>query len=427
MRAQLWVTPLAVIAGLVAAVVGVIVTIDSSNAPIHPNPEGVASSALSTPATRWGGAVEQSRLLARSAVAEQNVPGMSVAVGIAGELVWAEGFGWANLERRTAVDPHTRFRIGHVSKALTSAGVGLLREQGRLHLDEEIQTYVPMFPRKAWPITVRHLMGHTAGIGHYRDTEWGDKPKTHCDRAADGLKMFADAPLLFEPGSEYRYSTYGWVLVGAAVEAVANEPFFQFMRDRVFAPLGMRATEEDVVTATLPNRATSYYRHLGSERTTDVDYSCFAGAGAFLSTPSDLVRFAHALAEGDFLQPATVGVLQAPHVLPSGESTNYGLGWMLETVDLEGDRTPAVGHASRTLEGASTSFLTFPARGLVVAVSANLSFADMKSVAMGIARAFAKHDGTPGAVRRPTTRHGDPDSDRGVIQVVRQPAGGPRS
>jgi serine beta-lactamase-like protein LACTB len=397
-RTESWLTPLAgsaaVILGLVIVAVGALLTVNSSNESIHPVPEGVMSVPGFAPAPRWGRAVEQGRLLARAALTEQNLPGMSVAVGVAGEIVWAEGFGWADLTSRASVDARTRFRIGHVSKALTSAGVGLLREQGRLHLDEEIHTYVPTFPGKPWPMTVRQLMGHTAGIGHYRDTEWGDKPKAHCDRAVDGLRSFADAPLLFEPGTEYRYSTYGWVLVSAAVEAAANEPFFRFMRDRIFAPFGMGDTEEDVVSAAQPNRATSYYRgNFGRELTTDVDYSCFAGAGAFLSTPSDLVRFAAALTGGTFVQPATVDLLQAPQMLASGASTNYGLGWMFETIELGGESTRVVGHASRTIEGASASFLTFPERGLAVAVTANMSFADMKSVAMGIARVFSSSGG----------------------------------
>ncbi len=376
----------------IVAVVG-LVRVLSTREPLHTNPEAVTSVMLSEPDPKWTAAVRKGRESARAAVAAQNLPGVSVAVGVGGEIVWAEGFGWANLESQTAVDPRTRFRIGHVSKALTSVGVGLLREQGRLHLDDEIQTYVSAFPRKTWPVTLRQLMGHTAGVRHYRDDEWGDKPSTHCERASDGLQTFVNEPLLFEPGTEYRYSTYGWVVVSAAVEAVAGEPFSRFMQSRVFEPLGMIDTTTDVVTELMPNRATSYYRgNFNDEITTAVDYSCFAGAGAFLSTPSDLVRFASALTAGTFLQPATVELLQSPHMLASGAATQYGLGWMLETVDLAGERTRVVGHASRTIEGASTSFLTFPDRGLVVAVTANMSFADMKSVALAVAQAFA--DGT---------------------------------
>jgi CubicO group peptidase (beta-lactamase class C family) len=350
--------------------------------------------------------VDQGRQLARAGLVEQNLPGLSVAVGAGGNIVWAEGFGWADVEKKVPVGPAVRFRIGHASKALTSAAVGLLLEKGRLRLDDEIQTYVPAFPEKQWPVTLRQLMGHVAGVRHYRDA--GDyMPSAHCDRAADGLKSFENAPLQFEPETQYRYSTFGWILVSAAVEAAADEPFFTFMRTQIFEPLGMVDTTPDSATEPIPDRATFYYPRLsgdpstGPELATTVDYSCFAGAGAFLSTPSDLVRFGMALSSGlrqgfgpqggKLLQPATVTRLQAPQVLVSGEETEYALGWMLETVPLAGAPTRLVGHASRTMLGGSTSFLTFPERGLVVAVTSNISKASLRSIALNIAEAFAEH------------------------------------
>ena len=110
-------------------------------------------------------AVERGRRIARDAVAGQNLPGLSVAVGTGGAIVWAEGFGWADVEDRAPVTPDTRFRIGTASTVLTSAAAGLLVEQGRLKLDEPIQTYVPEFPTKPWPVTLRQVMAHTAGLG----------------------------------------------------------------------------------------------------------------------------------------------------------------------------------------------------------------------------------------------------------------------
>jgi CubicO group peptidase (beta-lactamase class C family) len=316
-----------------------------------------------------------------------------VAVGAGGTLVWAEGFGWADVEKKVPVGPRTRFRIGHASKALTSAAVGLLLEDGGLRLDDEIQTYVPAFPEKPWPVTLRQLMGHMAGIRHYRG-EGDYSPSAPCERAADGLKSFANDPLLFEPETQYKYSTYGWILVSAAVEAAAGEPFFTFMRTRIFEPGGMVDTTFDSATEPIPEHATFYYPRFsgdpgsGPDLATTVDYSCFAGAGAFLSTPSDLVRFGIALSNGKVLQPATVTKLQSPQVLASGEETEYGLGWMLETESLAGAPTRVVGHASRTMLGGSTSFLTFPERGLVVAVTSNISKADLRSIALRIAQAF---------------------------------------
>jgi CubicO group peptidase (beta-lactamase class C family) len=179
--------------------------------------------------------------------------------------------------------------------------------------------------------------------------------------------------------------------VSAAVEAVANEPFSTFMRTQIFMPLGMADTLSDSATEPIANRVTSYYRsNFKSELTTNVDYSCFAGAGAFLSTPSDLVRFGFAMTSGTFVRPATVSLLQVRQQLTSGEDTDYGLGWMLDSVELNGQRTPLIGHASRTIEGASTSFLTFPEHGLVVVVMANISFADPKSIALAFAQVFAE-------------------------------------
>jgi serine beta-lactamase-like protein LACTB, mitochondrial len=142
------------------------------------------------------------------------------------------------------VTPGTRFRIGHASKALTSAGVGLLLEKDRLHLGDEIQTYVPAFHGKQWPVTLRQLMGHMAGVRHYRN-EADYMPSAHCERASEALQSFADDPLQFEPETQYKYSTFGWILVSAAVEAAADEPFFTFMRRLIFEPLGMVDTTSD--------------------------------------------------------------------------------------------------------------------------------------------------------------------------------------
>jgi len=391
-RIQNWLIVAAVGVGLVsAAILGIITFVKATKTTIHANVKSVPSVMGSAPLPPWTAAAEQARQVVRTSVVTQELPGISVAVGVGGDIVWAEGFGWADMADKVPVAPETRFRIGHVSKALTSAAVGLLREQGRLHLDGEIQEYVPAFPKKQWRVTLRQLMGHVAGVRHYKDTEWGDKPSVHCERASEGLSSFANDPLLFEPETKYSYSTYGWVLVSAAIEAVAGEPFVQFMRTKVFDPLGMVSTIADAPNERMPNRATSYFEgNLGNTLTTKVDYSCFAGGGAFLSTPTDLARFAMAMMKGTLLQPDTVSVLQTRQHLTSGEETSYGLGWNLENIDLAGERTRMASHASRTIEGASTSFLTFPDRGLVVAVTSNISFADMRSIALAVAEAFAR-------------------------------------
>lgn len=394
-RIETWVGLAIVVVGFGAAVVVGLVSITRSrNQALHPDAAQIPSVALSVPDSTWRTAATTSAAAARAALAEQNLPGLSVAVGRGGQLVWVEGFGWADTDRRDKVTPRTRFRIGHVSNTLTSAVVGRLRDQERLHLDDEIQRFVPSFPRQTWPVTIRQLMGHTAGTPHYRDDEWGDKPTEHCTTAGQALALVPHGPLLFEPGTQSRYSTYGWVLVSAAAEAAAREPFFDATRTLVLGPLGMDSTIPDAPRDAMPDRATSYFRgNLGGLITSDVDYSCFVGGGGWLSTPTDLVRFGLAMMSDSLLRPATVATLQAPQTLSSGTTTSFGLGWMLETVELAGQQTPVIGHASRTPEGASTSFLTFPTLGLVVTVSTNVAFADMKSVALAVAEAFSSSSG----------------------------------
>jgi CubicO group peptidase (beta-lactamase class C family) len=121
------------------------------------------------------------------------------------------------------------------------------------------------------------------------------------------------------------------------------------------------------------------------------DYSCYVGAAAFLSTPSDLVRFGMGINGGKLLMPGTVQQFQTPQRLPSGAETGYGLGWDVETLPLAGQPSPMAGHGStRDFIGGTTSFMTFPARGIVIAVMSNISFADTKPIALNIAEAFAE-------------------------------------
>ena len=380
---------------VVAIVVGIYTFATARSTPIHPDVQTVPSVQQATPLPKWAAAVTRGQQIARSTLIEQNLPGLSVAIGVDGTIVWAEGFGWADIAKRLPVAPNTRFRVGHASKSITSVAVGLLLDQDRLDLREEIQTYVPQFPKKQWPVTLRDLMGHLAGIRHY-ENDHDSMPTAQCDRASEGLGHFANDPLRFEPETKYAYSTFGWVLVSAAVEAVAGEPFFTFMRTNVFDPLGMSETMPDSANTSIPNLTTFYDE--GSfrlELAKTVDYSCFAGAGGFTSTPSDLVRFGLALSGGKFLKAETVRRLQSPQYLLSGSATEYGLGWMVGTDALGGEPERWVGHSSRTPLGASTTFMIFRDREIVVAVMANLTNKDARSIAARIADVFSEQPRRP--------------------------------
>ena len=380
--------------------------------PLHPEPQNAPSAVQSEPSPQWAAAVGRARSIVRTVLSEQNLPGLSVAVGVGGDIVWAEGFGWADVETRAPVTPETRFRMGTASTALTAAAVGVLLEKDRVKLDEEIQAYVPQFPKKPWPVTLRQLMGQVSGVGIEAPDDWRLSSQ-RCERAADALPVFADGPLLFQPGTQFRQSPHGWVLVSAALEAAAGRPFLSFMRDQVFQPLGMAHTgaesakEENpehigedaedpppfrgihevifkpwrVLTGTEgesgaegstgpatyyvprfgPHPVYQYALHVSSPR----NLSCYAGAKAFFSTPSDLVRFELGMNDGRLLRPATAQSLEA-----------FG-------------RT-AGGYDGELLGAKVMSVVTVRERGIVVAAMSNITSADTSAVARKVGDAFAK-------------------------------------
>lgn len=400
-RTELWVGLIVCGIGLIPlALVGLWGYMKVTATPLHPAANDVPSAALAAPLPRWTAAVEQGRQIVRAGLAEQNLPGVSVAVGVGDDIVWAEGFGWVDLDTRATVAPGTRFRIGTASTPLTSAAVGLLLERGRLTLDDPIQKHVPAFPAKTSPVTLRHLMAHVSGVRNDGGDE-GPLLARRCEKTTDGLDAFTDMPLLFEPGAEYRVSSYGWILVSAAVEAAADEPFLSFMRTQVFEPLGMRDTEADASAEPMADRATSYFPRFaadpryGPDPMRPIDHSCYAGAAVFVSTPSDLVRFGMGINSGRLLQPATVQLLQTPQRLASGQETGYGLGWDVETATLAGRDTRWVGHEGTLLGGMAASLVVFPADRIVVAVASNTSYADAEGLALKVAQAFAAQETAP--------------------------------
>jgi len=244
-------------------------------------------------------------------------------------------------------------------------------------------------------VTLRQLMGHLAGVRNDGGDE-GPLLSQRCERPVDALPAFSESALRFEPGTRHRYSSYGWILVSAAVEAAAGEPFLTFMRKRVFEPLRMRDTLAESATEPIPNRPTFYFPRFGADPRyglhlmRPLDYSCYSGSSVFLSTPSDLVRFGMAINGGKLLQPATVRLLQASQRLSTGQETGYGLGWDIETVALAGKQTRWVGHEGTSLGGMVASLMTFPEQGIVVSVISNISYADTEGLALKIAQAFAE-------------------------------------
>jgi CubicO group peptidase (beta-lactamase class C family) len=325
--------------------------------------------AIAPAPARYAAAIERARTLVRDSVARSSpgIPGVSVAVAVDGDVVWSEGFGYADVEERAPVWPSTRFRVASVSKALTAAAVGLLVEQGKLDLDAPVQRYVPSFPKKKQPITTRQLAGHLAGIRHYQGDEFASM--RHYDSVREGLSIFQNDTLLAPPGAKFSYSTYGWSVIAAVIESASGESYLRYMHDHVFEPLGMRATVAEFADSIIEGRA-HFYRHADDRRLVNapyVDNSYKWAGGGFLSTSEDLVRYGSALLRPGFLREETLKLLFTSQRTTAGAETGVGIAWFVGT-DADGHRTYS--HSGGAM-GGNAFLLIYPDQRIVVAMLTN--------------------------------------------------------
>lgn len=322
---------------------------------------------------------ELERLIERARI-QANVPGLSAAVGFDGRLQWEEGFGSADLENGARSGADTLFRTGSIAKPMTAVALLTLEEQGKIDLDAEIQTYVPSFPRKRWPLTVRQVLGHLGGVRHYQGEEFAST--RHYQDIVTPLAIFKDDPLLFEPGTDYSYSTYGFNLLGAAVESAAGEPFMEALRKRVLDPAGMWNTQADNAAAVIPGR-TRFYRvdENGALHNAGLaDTSNKIPGGGMLSTSADLVRLALAVHGGRLLRPETVEEMWTAQRMRDGKTGRVGLGWFVD--DQSGERRASHGGGQ---QGATTNLTIVAGDGVAVAVMTNLeSFGGLRDLIGGI-------------------------------------------
>jgi CubicO group peptidase (beta-lactamase class C family) len=347
-------------------------------AQIHaPTTVGVASS-------RYAAQIDSARALVQTFMATHDVVGLSVAVGASGELVWTEGFGYADQENRSPVTPSTKFRVGSIAKSLTSVAIGQLYEADRLDLDAPVQRYVPSFPEKRAPITTRQLAGHIAGVRHYGEGEFLSTDRYPL--LEDGLAIFAGDTLLFEPGTAYRYSTYGWNLISVIIEGASGQEYRSYMREHVLDPLGLHGTVADDPRAVISWRSRFYERSEGGTigNAPYVDNLYKLAGGGYLSTAQDLVRFGCAMTRAVPLEPETIQLLWTSQETADGEVTGYGIGWR---VGLDHADRRVVSHSGGSVGGRSM-LLIYPDDEVVVVVTANTTPLDYRGLPQQLADLF---------------------------------------
>jgi serine beta-lactamase-like protein LACTB, mitochondrial len=316
-----------------------------------------------------------------------HVPGVAVSVVENGEYEWAQGFGMADLENSVPVTEHTLFRLASISKPITATAAMQLWERGQLDLDAPIQEYCPSFPRKSAAITTRELLGHLAGIRHYKaggqdDPEVGNT-RHFDDPIQAGLNFFKDDPLLSAPGTHFHYSTQGYTVAGCVIEGASGAKYVDFVRRNVIVPAGMEQTQTDDRFAIIPRRTRFYEKTVsGSGRNADfLDSTYKIPGGGWLSSAEDMARFEVAILHDKLVRRATRDLMWTPLKPSDGSEDNYGLGWGVSNADgfLE------VGHTGGQ-QGTSTAFYVAPANRDGVVVLINMENAGAGDLAREILR-----------------------------------------
>jgi CubicO group peptidase (beta-lactamase class C family) len=339
----------------------------------------LASLVLAPAPLRGQAALDSVDRYVRAELARQRIPGLSVAVLRGDSVLLARGYGFANLEHRVPATDSTIYQSGSVGKQFTAAAIVTLAREGKLGLDDPIRKYLPEGPAAWRKVTIRHLLTHTSGIPDYTD----DLVDFRRDYTEEQLvKLYARLPLQFQPGATWSYSNTGYALLGFIVRRLTGKFYGDFLRERMFEPLGMRTarvvSESDIV----PNRAAGYRLDKGVIKNQEwVSPSLNTTAdGALYLTVRDLAQWAIGLNHARVPDSAGLAASWTPVRLNGGGTYTYGFGWGVD--EQRGHRR--IGHAG-SWQGFRASIQRYPEFDLTVIALANLDAAIPEAITVTIA------------------------------------------
>jgi CubicO group peptidase (beta-lactamase class C family) len=347
--------------------------------------------------------------------AHTGTPGAGVLVIQDGRIVLEKGYGLANLESGSPIEPNTAFLLASVSKQFTAMAIMILAERGRLSYDDPLSRFFPGFPPYADKITVRHLLNHTSGLQDYEQlfvktgkisADWPRSikgPPDNCEpSAADALRLLEEqTELRFQPGAKWEYSNSGYMVLGQIVEKASGQRYRDFLRDTIFHPLGMTETAVyDETKPKIPNRAASYRQ--ASSKFANIDYTPLNGIYGednVVSTLNDMYKWDQALYTDTLVRQSTLAQAFRPGRLNDNSATDYGFGWSI------GDRLGLhyVEHGGGWL-GFRTFVLRYPQHRFSVIVLSNLAQFDPGAMANKVARVYLRNRMT-----LPIARHVAPE------------------
>jgi D-alanyl-D-alanine carboxypeptidase len=314
-------------------------------------------------------------------IQNRHLPGLSVAVASNGQIVKSAAYGLADMELCVPATPQTVFQIQSITKTFTSAAILLLADEGKLTLEDPVAKHLVGSPDSWKDITIRHLLSHTSGIKDFINEPTASLRLDVSEEEV--FRALAGRSLNFQPGERYAYSNSNYHLLAMIIRKLTGKWYGDFLRERVFIPLGMVHTRPVSLSEIIPNRASGYFWTGAEYRKGDFIAGSILsyGGGGILSTAPDMACWAQAMMSGKLLKPEAIIQAWTPARLKDGKQTGYGLGWGIGTVEGHREVNHGGGHAT-----GFTSFLAiYPDDRLAVVLLLNRGGANPGAIARRVA------------------------------------------
>jgi CubicO group peptidase (beta-lactamase class C family) len=331
------------------------------------------------------GRMPQVDAFVRSEMQREKVPGVAVGIVSHGTVVASKGYGIANVELGVPVSENTLFQSGSLGKQFTAVAVMLQVEEGKLGLEDPLTKYFPDAPRSWQTIAVRNLLNHTSGIPDYTDQPAGGAAPSidlRRDYTEEELTKIAyGLPLEFTPGSQWKYSNTGYLVLGILIHKVSGRFYGDVLRDRVFVPLRMSTARIIDEADIIPNRAAGYRLVNGELKNQEwvAPMLNTTADGALYLSMRDWIAWDKGLRATAILKPESWAEVYTPVTLRNGSRYPYGFGWGVD----ESKGKPFL-HHSGAWQGFETYIARYLADDLTIIVLTNLADASPRQFADGI-------------------------------------------
>ncbi len=320
-------------------------------------------------------------------IINQGIVGAAAAYSINGETIWETVGGYSDEKTKQSFQKNTKVRMASIAKSMTAIAIMQLVEKGLLDLDAPIQNYVPNYPKQTkTQITTRHLLSHTSGIDGYKNTKEAET-QINYPTLDDAITIFKNRPLLFEPGTGYNYTTYGYTLLGLILENISGLTYEDYMRKNIWDIAEMNNTGIDVYGKDEGNSSKLYSKRRNGKTIegTENNLSNRVPGGGFYTTIGDMMKFGNSVIENTLIKRETLDLMRQRHSVNT--ESKYGFGWFLYTPAPNEGRL--IGHGGAQM-GCSSQLFIVPDEGVVSVVLANTSRTEVTGFAAKLAKLALK-------------------------------------